>query len=113
MLGDACADMVVRTSVDKEDTKRQCRPEVMCGGSAANTAMLLARLGVPVAFVGAVGRDSFGSMVSDQLSGAGVDVSGLIHLEGAFTTVVVALIAFRWNTQLDGVATQSGCGSAA
>ncbi len=93
VLGDACADVIVRTSVDEEDPKRQFRPEVICGGSSANTAMLLARLGVPVAFVVAVGRDSFGSMISDQLSGAGVDISGLIHLEGAFTTVVVALIA--------------------
>lgn len=71
MLGDACADLVVRTDLDEYDAKRQSSPEVTCGGSAANTATLLARLGKPVAFVGSVGRDSFGGMISGQLSGAG------------------------------------------
>ena len=108
VLGDACADLIVRTSVDEEDTKRQFHPEVICGGSAANTAMLLARLGVPVAFVGAVGRDSFGNMISDQLSGVGVDTSSLIHLDGAFTTVIVALIALDGTPRMMGWPRRAG-----
>ena len=102
MLGDACADLVVRTGLDEYDTKRQLRPEVTCGGSGANTATLLARLGKPVAFVGSVGRDSFGGMISGHLSGAGVDISGLINLEGEFTTVVVALVALDGTHSLMG-----------
>ena len=42
------------------------------GGSAANTAAWLARLGVETAFVGRVGADAFGQDVIDQLSTSGV-----------------------------------------
>lgn len=44
------------------------------GGAGANVAHWLAHLGVPVAFVGAVGADPFGREAVDVLAGAGVDV---------------------------------------
>ena len=48
------------------------------GGPAATAAVTLARLGVPVAFVGAVGADEVGASVREGLEREGVDIS---HLE--------------------------------
>lgn len=47
------------------------------GGSAANTAVDLAKLGVAAAVVGRVGADPFGRFVADLLRDAAVDVSAL------------------------------------
>ena len=47
------------------------------GGVAATAAVALARLGVPVAFVGRVGDDETGRWIRDDLAREGVDVDGL------------------------------------
>jgi sugar/nucleoside kinase (ribokinase family) len=47
------------------------------GGAPANVAVGLARLGVPVAFVGKVGDDPFGGFLVGELRAAGVDTAGL------------------------------------
>ena len=47
------------------------------GGVAATAAVALARLGVPVAFVGRVGDDDVGLRIRDDLAAEGVDVTGL------------------------------------
>src|SRR4051812_37231449 len=47
------------------------------GGVAATAAVTLARLGVPVAFVGRVGGDAAGRLIRDGLADEGVDVRGL------------------------------------
>jgi sugar/nucleoside kinase (ribokinase family) len=53
------------------------------GGPAATAAVALARLGVEVAFVGAVGHDATGAAIRDGLSSEGVDVSQLAVVAGA------------------------------
>jgi len=50
-----------------------------CGGSAANTAVGLARLGCKVGFVGKVGCDREGSMLLNDFNKEGVDTSGVIR----------------------------------
>jgi sugar/nucleoside kinase (ribokinase family) len=52
------------------------------GGPAATAAVTLARLGVPVFFVGAVGDDATGAFVRSGLAQEGVDVSGLAVVAG-------------------------------
>lgn len=47
-------------------------------GTAAATAVDLARVGVPVATVGAVGDDALGVFLRSTLAGEGVDVRGLV-----------------------------------
>jgi sugar/nucleoside kinase (ribokinase family) len=47
------------------------------GGVAATAAVALARLGVPVAFVGRVGDDAAGRWIRDGLAAEDVDVAGL------------------------------------
>jgi sulfofructose kinase len=48
------------------------------GGVAATAAVALARLGVPVAFIGRVGDDETGRWIRDDLAREGVDVEGLV-----------------------------------
>jgi sugar/nucleoside kinase (ribokinase family) len=64
---------------------------VETGGCAANAAIALARLGVRAAVVAKVGDDHFGAFVEDELSAAGVDVSGIgrAHELGTSKTVIV------------------------
>lgn len=47
------------------------------GGSAANIAVGLSRLGVRSAFAGRVGHDAFGEFLKRELGEAGVDVTGM------------------------------------
>lgn len=47
------------------------------GGAELNVALHLARLGVEVAYAGAVGRDPFGTRLREVLTSAGVDCSEL------------------------------------
>jgi sugar/nucleoside kinase (ribokinase family) len=56
------------------------------GGCAANVAMGLARLEVPVGVIGCVGRDPFGQFIKDTLSSAGVGTAGIRQHESAGTS---------------------------
>jgi sugar/nucleoside kinase (ribokinase family) len=53
------------------------------GGPAATAAVALARLGVEVAFVGAVGEDAAGAAIRNGLGAEGVDVEELRVVPGA------------------------------
>ena len=63
------------------------------GGSSANTAVGLAKLGLRVGFMGCVSRDSLGDYVISYLKENGVDTSGMVRAENgallglAFTEV--------------------------
>jgi sulfofructose kinase len=61
------------------------------GGVAATAAVTLARLGVPVAFIGRVGEDEPGRMVVDGIAREGVDTSGL-RVVGGRTPVTIVLV---------------------
>ncbi len=56
-----------------------------CGGVGANTALALAKWGVPVRLLGCVGRDWLGELALRFLASAGIDVSFLQHTERAMT----------------------------
>jgi fructokinase len=62
------------------------------GGSPANVALGLARLGDPVTLKTRLGRDAFGEMVLAHLEASGVRVDGGLE-EGAKTTLAVATLA--------------------
>ena len=51
------------------------RVEIHSGGSAANTATVLANFGVDVGIIGRVGRDAFAEQALARLAEAGVDLS--------------------------------------
>jgi len=52
------------------------------GGSAANTIVGLARLGVRTGFIGTVGSDREGSLLLDDLKREGVDLHGITKANG-------------------------------
>lgn len=69
------------------------------GGKGANQALTLARMGQQTSMIGAVGRDSFGDEMVNNLSAAGVDVSGVARRDNvASGTAVVTLDASGENT---------------
>ncbi len=59
------------------------------GGKGGNQAVAAARLGAPVAFVGAVGQDDFGAAARAALAAEGIDVT---HLAAVGRPTGVALI---------------------
>ena len=62
------------------------------GGSPANVALGLARLGVPVTLKTRLGRDAFGEMISAHLEASGVRVDGGSK-GGASTSLAIATLA--------------------
>src|SRR3712207_1212782 len=62
------------------------------GGSPANVALGLARLGVPVTLRTRLGKDSFGEMITAHLETNGVQVDGG-RAEGVSTSLAIASLA--------------------
>jgi len=67
VAGEALVDLVV----DPHDPRH---PTAHPGGSPANVALTLARLGTPVAFVGRSSGDAFGQLTRHHLADNGVDL---------------------------------------
>src|SRR3954447_1737735 len=63
------------------------------GGSPANVALGLARLGNPVTLKTRVGRDAFGAMVRDHLEASGVVVDAGPGDDKVSTTIAIATLA--------------------
>ncbi len=59
------------------------------GGAPANVLAMLRKLGRNCAFLGKVGRDSFGDMLTQTLAEAGIDLRGLRRDDGIPTTLAV------------------------
>jgi sugar/nucleoside kinase (ribokinase family) len=94
VLGDANVDLVIPLQDHLSDAvfSRDSSLELHGGGTAANTAAALARLGEQVNFIGGVGSDSFGQWVIDDLKNEGVNISQIQTVQDAFTSMVLAII---------------------
>ena len=62
------------------------------GGKGANQAVAAARMGVPVAFVGAVGDDDLGTAALTALEGEAIDVAGVSTIAGESTGVALIIV---------------------
>ena len=62
------------------------------GGAPANVAVAAAKLGAETAFIGCVGRDTFGSILRDTLKKHGVDISGLQVTDETSTTLAIVTV---------------------
>ncbi|KRT64046.1 MAG: PfkB domain-containing protein [Chloroflexi bacterium CSP1-4] len=90
-LGDLVVDIVAATKEPLAHASDAAGAIVFRqGGSAANTARWIARLGGEAAFVGAVGRDEWGRRLGASLAEAGVRVH-LVRRAGR-TARIVALV---------------------
>ena len=66
--------------------------ELHCGGSAANAAIALARLGVTVGLITRVGPDSWALKALNSLQAAGVDAGGLQRDPAAMTGLMYVVV---------------------
>lgn len=65
------------------ETRRAHRYAQGFGGKGANQAVMAARMGANVAFIGCVGDDAMGRATIDNLSSNGVDTSGISVIAGS------------------------------
>jgi len=93
VIGDVNVDLEIVLPVSGNDGIEHTHPDPQLsgGGSAANTAAALARLGVVTRFVGTVGSDAHGTEAVASLSDAGVDTSAL-RVAGTGHTVMVLVV---------------------
>lgn len=72
---------------------------VIRGGKGANQAVAAARAGgVPTTFIGALGQDTSGDLLSESLRAAGVDISLIDRVGAATGTALIAVAPSGENT---------------
>jgi sugar/nucleoside kinase (ribokinase family) len=69
------------------------RIELYSGGSAANTAITLVKLGVPTELVACTGDDAFAEFLVGTLTRSGVNTRGLVRLPDVSTAATVVFVA--------------------
>lgn len=57
------------------------------GGAPCNVLAILAKLGKKTAFIGKVGNDSFGKMLSETIKSCGISADGLVFDDTVRTTL--------------------------
>lgn len=94
VVGDAAMDQIVRVAEypPRGGNAWSATPERHPGGSAANTAVNLARMGVAVRFLGRLADDEGGRALLADLRAEGVEVVPDGLLAGASTPTVVAIV---------------------
>lgn len=104
-VGDANVDIIVPYPrfLNEERTRVEYpKVGIQGGGTAANTAVALAKLDMDVAFVGTVGDDQYGRFVIQDFKNAGVDVTGLVADSTLNTVGVFAFVDDRGERYLWG-----------
>lgn len=94
VVGDLNADLILNTTnvpTFGQVEKLVDDATLVLGSSAAIFACGAARLGLRVGFIGKVGNDTFGQFVTDQLTAAGVDTTGIVKDVSAKTGITVIL----------------------
>lgn len=92
MIGDANVDLEIRLPKGGVSQHANPDPRLFGGGSAANTAAALARLGEQCSFVGTVGDDSYGRFAVESLRQAGVNTESVkITPDDSTVTVITVL----------------------
>ncbi len=93
VLGDANVDLEITLPVaELVGVHTNPDPVLFGGGSAANTAAALAKLGVECGFVGTVGQDGHGAFAIDSLRSSGVDTSLMVQVAGEPTVQVIVVV---------------------
>lgn len=95
VLGDANVDIIVpypKYLNQERSMVEYPSPALQGGGTSANTAVALARLGVSASFVGTIGDDQYGKYIKADFEKEGVDISQLIVEPDLNTVGVFAFI---------------------
>ena len=88
VLGDANVDIILNLS----DKQNLGKPSLFSGGSSANVASGLSKLGIDVSFFGSLGNDMYGKHVVDEMKVDGIDVSNLELLNNYNTAMVIGVV---------------------
>ncbi len=88
VLGDSNVDMILNLS----NTTNLKDPLLFCGGSVANVASGLSKLGLNVSFFGALGNDMFGKHVIEDMKVDGIDISNINLLDDYSTALVIGVV---------------------
>lgn len=91
IVGDANVDIIVPYPkfLNKEKTKIEYpNPCLQGGGTSANTAVALRRLGVETSFLGSIGEDQYGRFIKKDFADENIDTAQLI-IEPELNTVGV------------------------
>ena len=93
-ISDCCVDLIFGglARIPALGTEEYCQHLEMKAGGGANTPMGLAKLGARTAYISAVGQDSFGQAVMEQMAGTGISLEYLQREKG-FTTWVSAVLS--------------------
>lgn len=95
IVGDASVDIIVQYPIflnDKRTNVEYRTPYLIGGGTAANTAVALARLGVDTSFVGTVGNDQYGRYIVDDFVKEHVGIKNLTIDNDVNTVGVFAFV---------------------
>lgn len=93
VIGDINVDLeIVLPPQGTPTTHANPAPRLFGGGSAANTAAALARLGVDCRFVGTIGDDVYGHFAAASLTETGVDTSSIGTTVEAPTVIVIIAV---------------------
>lgn len=92
LIGDICVDLSLIIPAEMGNAHGQEEPDFGGGGTVANTAFGLARLGVDTTFVGCVGDDYAGRYAVQELAAEGVRVDG-VHVSRERPTPQVISLA--------------------
>jgi ribokinase len=94
-LGSINMDVVVRVNrfPARGETVAGTACDLVPGGKGANTAVAVAKMGVPVDLVGALGNDEFGRLLRAYLVDSGVNLDAVAEVDGSSGTAVVTVDA--------------------
>ena len=93
VLGDAAVDLIVHLPENRHGERVMAHvPALYPGGSGANTAVALARLGISTQFIGKIGNDHYGQIIRKDFSNENVGVDQLITDIQLSTICVFAFI---------------------
>ncbi|OUC86626.1 carbohydrate kinase family protein [Streptosporangium minutum] len=87
VLGECVADAFTTGTASRGELTLRVLP----GGSPANTAVALSRLGTPTRFLGRISRDGFGALFRAHLGASGVDLTGCVTADEPSTLAVATL----------------------
>lgn len=88
VLGDSNVDMSLLLS----DVNKLKPPSLSSGGTCANVAAGLSKLGLKVKFFGTVGNDIYGKHVLEEMKKDNVDTRNLIVLDEHSTAMVIGIV---------------------
>lgn len=95
VAGDANVDLIVpfpRFLNEQRTLVEYPNPCLLGGGTCANTAVALSRLGVGTGFAGTIGRDQYGAYIRKDFEKEGIDTARLMEDAGRNTVCVFAFI---------------------